>query len=300
MRTALLDWHNEHGRPPLSYAWAPTSNELAAQAPTEGMRRWQAEHPRWPSTTTVLRYFGSWSEALENAGLPVRRLLFDSSLEERVAAARRLAAAGFARATIAEQIGVTRGTVDTYLRSGRCAGCGTVIVQSASGLCRRCGHLRSSWTHEEILESIRDWARREGQPPTKREWTPSNARWHKEFPRWPTATIVASLFGGWNRALSAAGCDCRGRTWSAAEIVSALQAWAQANDGRPPAYGDWRTAGAGHPGVTVVAARFGSWRHAVEAAGLTPRHRRWTRESAVEAIQRSACAHEEVPSAERP
>lgn len=246
---------------------------------TEGMRRWKAEHPRWPSAATVLRYFGSWGEALESAGLPVRRLLLDRSLEERVHAAQHLAAMGLTQAAIGEQIGVSRSAVSTYLRAGSCRGCGAVIVQSASGLCRRCVRARSSWTREEIVEALSRWASREGAPPTKDEWRPADERWRTAAPEWPSATIVVWVFGSWNEALAAAGFRRRGRTWSTDEIVAALRRSARANGGKPPVYGDWMRAGPDHPGVTVVANRFGSWRSALIAAGFAPRHRRSTRES---------------------
>lgn len=291
MRAALRDWHREFKRPPLSYEWTPVSSAHADLPPTEGMRRWQTEHPRWPSTTTVLRYFGAWSGALEDVGLPVRRRLFDASLEERVLAAQHLAAAGLSQTAIGEQIGVSRTAVSTYLRAGSCRGCGTVIVQSSSGLCRQCAHVRSSWTQEEIIEAIRRWTNEEGEPPTKDDWRPANDRWRKEAPRWPSATVVVWAFGRWNDALKSAGYAPRGRTWSAEQIVAALRGWALAHNGAPPAYGDWAKASPDRPGVTVVADRFGSWTKALLAAGLAPRHRRWTRESAVAAIKEWSRSH---------
>lgn len=300
IRLALLDWNAEFGRPPLSYEWTPGPRQPGGGTTPEGIRRWCAEHPRWPSKSTVCRYFGSWGEALEDAGLPVRALLFESSLEERVLTARQLAASGVSRSAIADEIGVKPATVDSYLRSGRCRGCGGVVVQSSTGLCRQCGHLRSSWSREEILVAIREWVREADRPPSSAEWTSINPRWVAEVPRWPTKAIVVATFGTWNEGLRLAGCETRGRTWSQEEIIAAFQDWARSRGGRPPAYGDWRKAGTDHPGVTVVADRFGSWRQALIAANLVPRHRSWTKESAVSEIRRwSRSRGGAVPSSTR-
>lgn len=298
VRSALLDWNAEFGRPPLSYEWTPGPRSASGAPNSEGIHRWRTEHPRWPSKSTVARYFGSWGEALEDAGLPVRRLLFEASLEERVLTARRLVASGLSRSEIADGIGVKPATVDSYLRAGNCRGCGAIVVQSSSGLCRQCGHLRSSWSREQILEAINHWVREEGRPPSSAEWTLANPRWREEFPRWPTKAIVVATFGKWNYGLREAGCETRGRTWSREEIVEALQDWTRSHGGRPPAYGDFRRAGTEHPGATVVADRFGSWRQALIEAGLAPRYRRWTKEDALAKIRRWSRSHRgDVPSA---
>lgn len=295
VRAALLDWNAEFRRPPLSYEWAIGAAELAGLAPTEAMRRWQAEHPRWPSRTTVLRHFGAWSEALEDAGLPVRRLLFDVSLQDRVLAAQRLAAIGLTQTAIANEIGVSRSAVATYLRAGSCDQCGTVIVQSSTGLCRKCAHLRPSWSREEIAEAIRRWTDQEGRPPTKDQWRPTNERWRTEFPAWPTATIVVWAFGGWNAALEAAGYEGRGRSWSTNEILEAIHRWARAHGGTPPGYGDWIAGDEDHPSATTVAKCFGSWTAGLAAAGLVPRHPRWTPERVVAALREWGRSHGGCP-----
>jgi len=291
IREALLDWEAQFRRPPLSYEWATGAAELAGLAPTDAMRRWQAEHPRWPSRTTVLRHFGAWSEALEDAGLPVRRLRFDVPLEERVLAAQRLAALGLNQTAIANEIGVSRSAVATYLRAGSCDRCGAVIVQSSTGLCRKCAHPRSSWTPEEILEAVRRWTDQEGQAPTRDHWRPGNERWRREFPAWPTATIVVWAFGRWNAALEAAGYEPRGRSWSKNETLEAIKHWARAHEDTPPSYGDWITAEEHHPSATTVAKYFGSWTTGLLAAGLAPHHPRWTQQTVVAALREWAAAN---------
>lgn len=70
--------------------------------------KWMDEHPRWPSSSCVAAHFGSWSAALAAAGLPARRLTFETSVADRVTSARRLADGGMTIRAIARALGVSR------------------------------------------------------------------------------------------------------------------------------------------------------------------------------------------------
>lgn len=50
IRQALFEWRFEHGRSPKAEEWRAS------------------EDPRWPSTSTVIRLFGSWNKAIVSAG----------------------------------------------------------------------------------------------------------------------------------------------------------------------------------------------------------------------------------------
>ena len=111
--TALRDWVAETGR-------APRRNDWSGERPAEAgvlQRKWMLEHPRWPSSSCVTDHFGSWAAALDAAGLPVRRLTFETSVADRVDAARRLAAAGMSIREVAVTLGVSRSSVHNYLQS---------------------------------------------------------------------------------------------------------------------------------------------------------------------------------------
>lgn len=54
------------------------------------------------------------------------------------------------------------------------------------------------WTDQEILDALVAWARREGRPPTFRDWVSATYE-H------PTAFTARAHFGSWNRALELAG-----------------------------------------------------------------------------------------------
>jgi hypothetical protein len=57
--------------------------------------------------------------------------------------------------------------------------------------------------------------------------------------------------------------------WTDAEILGALEAWADSH-GRPPAQMEWRKADGTHPCAKLVASRFKTWTRALKQAGLEP------------------------------
>jgi hypothetical protein len=86
----------------------------------------------------------------------------------------------------------------------------------------------------------------------------------------------------------------RPRRWSDREIVEALRDWAARYD-RPPLSSDWRHAAPDHPSVALAQRRFGSWRAALDAAGLAPRRPEWTRERVLAAIRTHIDRHRRPP-----
>jgi hypothetical protein len=170
----------------------------------------------------------------------------------------------------------------------------------------------SRYTADEILEAIRRWARRYGQPPTSSDWEPARARrmgqpWRAarfEAGEWPTVRMVRGRFGSFNAAVRAAGLRprraptrLRPNLTGPDAIVEAIVEWtrrygdiptmadwdpvrarALGQEWRIPRYhdGDW-------PSARSVAHHFGSFAAAVSAAGLVPRPRASTREAREEA-----------------
>ena len=107
---ALHDWTREVGRPPFAYEWSPGGSRAAGRS-SRVWERWAREYPRWPEARTVAHYHRTWGAALLVAGLAGGREPLELSLNERVEAARRMAAAGFSAAQICEEVGVCGGTV---------------------------------------------------------------------------------------------------------------------------------------------------------------------------------------------
>ena len=80
------------------------------------------------------------------------------------------------------------------------------------------------------------------------------------------------------------------KPWDELDTIQALQIWSEKH-GRPPWSMEWDHAQPEHPCSNTVRERFGSWRSALEAAGLElpPRRprgeRHWPREEILKALQ---------------
>src|SRR4051794_26712838 len=70
------------------------------------------------------------------------------------------------------------------------------------------------WTRDTIIEKIREWEARYGEPPCSADWNPSLARWRAQEWRieryqegvWPSTNAVKRPFGGsFDAAVCAAG-----------------------------------------------------------------------------------------------
>lgn len=266
----LVEWAAEHGGPPRAYDWNPPMAR-AMGLPTAGCDRWEREHPRWPGHATVVRYFGTWAQALHAAGLALPPPERDLSLSERVQAARRLRVDGLTKREIADVLGVSVRTVGNYLAAQPCLRCAQPVVKSGSGLCRGCviaARPPAPWTQSAVLAALRRWEQQTGAQPTPSDWGDRRAardRWHREQPAWPSYGQVVRLFGGWRAMLEAGGRAPLTRAWSGEEIVHALRRHARAH-GRLPTARQWTRRGPDHPPASTVVLRFGSWSAALHAA----------------------------------
>jgi HNH endonuclease len=241
---ALREWATQTGGPPRRQDW---TGERSSDGST-AQRKWMAEHPRWPSSSCVAAHFGSWSAALEAAGLPARRLTFETSVADRVAAARRMAAGGIAIWAIAQALEVSVSSVNNYLRARPCPACGGPVTSRRAERCSACtAHeptVARAWTREAVRGAMRDWQAEHGRAPSYRDWTPSRGRprrWEAESPRWPSAAVVCDLYADchdpWNAALADAGAQVRFRRWSDDAVRTALAGfWART--GRVPTRAD--------------------------------------------------------------
>ena len=272
---AMRAWASETGAPPRSWEWCPGSARNAGLI-SDRESKWEREHPRWPGNTTVYRYFRSWGEALEAAGLkPFVRYEHDLPLVERVARAQAMSAAGASISEIMAEIGVSRVTVYGYLKAHRCAQCTGFVVRGGD-LCHRCATRRGNpkrWSATELLDAVAAWEELEGRPPTNDAWRPANNgepnRWQQEFPRWPPASAARIVFGDWTSMMLAAGHPPYHPKWDREQVIDALQRMA-GELGRAPTKEECDESPDGYPSASTVKRRFGSFTAGVRAAGLEP------------------------------
>lgn len=296
---ALKVWARETGAPPKSLDWCPSSGRSAGLTGPEPTK-WELEHPRWPGSTTVYRYFESWSEALEDAGLPLwtRRRRYRSTVAERVEAAKRMHADGASTREIADHLEVGWGTAHNYLRAHPCEQCSGPVVRDGR-LCHPCSTRQANprrWSEEDVLAAARDWRAETGRWPTSLDWKrpqlgEPETKWSLEFPRWPPASIGKIVFGTWNELRLAMGAEPYQPPWLPEEILDAIRRW-EREHGRVPKKGEWEIAPKGFPSAATVRRSFGgSFNAAVAAAGLQPHQKNWSAERVALALAQFAVDH---------
>jgi transposase len=162
---------------------------------------------------------------------------------EKVAEAQRLQARGLLQREIAARMGVSFKTVNAWLNDpdlsrqrerrkryqGTCKHCGAATDGSngkaaAPDVCARCLPFDPDWlaaitywTSERIIEAIRYWNVKYGEPPAVADWRPHRSRTMNDSARAarserehaagkvPSSTHVYKRFPSWNAALEAAG-----------------------------------------------------------------------------------------------
>lgn len=300
---ALVDWANEFGGPPRTLEWGPPERAADVIGRVRA-QRWAAEYPRWPSWGTVARHFGSWSQALESAGLRRRRTgPWDLDLPERVHTAKRMHAEGVHLGEIAAHLNVHRDTVTAYLSASPCPECGDPVISRYAKHCRAChdGHPRPSWSAERILEALGDWTEQEGEPPRLEDWDTSEdpaRRWAREWPRWPSSHQVLQQFGRWRLALQAANVNAYAHNgfWNRDTILSAIETFASQH-GRAPGWRDLEDPSFRLPAHSTILEHFDSIETARQQAGLTnPYALRWNPATITVAIQAFELANQRAPT----
>jgi hypothetical protein len=120
-----------------------------------------------------------------------------------------------------------------------------------------------TWTPAAMVYALRRFGAEHGHPPTARQWSRSG-------PAHPSASLVATAFGSWERGLRAAGLQATKRgAWTRAEIADALRALAD-ELGRPPRAADLRRGDRRTPGYATIRRHYGSLNDALRAARLEP------------------------------
>lgn len=187
-------------------------------------------------------------------------------------------------ARIADELQLAPSTVRCYLNATPCPRCGepmtTTYLGRGARSCQSCAAKETkapAWTPEGILAALRRWSTETGEAPKRDHWAaspgrrrPRHRKWEAEFPAWPSAAEVATHFGGWNRALQAAGLALHlSPRWTRERISGAMQTWVEEHGG-PPRRADWARAEPGvRPGHSTVRRAFGSWEAALQASGMS-------------------------------
>jgi hypothetical protein len=181
------------GQPPRQIDWSSTSGEH-------------------PSMRAVLALFGgSWNDALEAAGLPVRyargwtrqRVLDALRADARARGRPPRSADWFHAAAGRPTVGVVRNHFGSWNAALRAADLEVT-------------HEMGKWTRETVLDALRRLEHELGRPPK------SGELYRSPGPTYPTATIVSRKLGSWAEA-------CRELGWP--EAASAVPSGAKGHAG---------------------------------------------------------------------
>ena len=210
---------------------------------------------------TAYRLFGSWRDAIEQAGVhePVSRAR-KWNRERIVAAIRGLARQGQDVSFAAVRRAEPR-LVQAAYRHPELGNWGNAL--RAAGLGASSHGRRRSWSRQQIINEIQAMAR------AGSSLAFSHAR--RTNPKVVSAACSPRHFGAWGNAVAAAGFDYeehrRRRRWTRERILATIRHLRA--QGHPLSASELERAAWG---ALVAAARkpamFGSWRHAVESAGI--------------------------------
>jgi AraC-like DNA-binding protein len=144
-------------------------------------------------------------------------------------------AEGLSIAQIADRLGRSPATIKAYFYDptgekaravkgrypGVCRGCGADTQPrngkgDAYAYCKAChpGAIARRWTRERVLDAMREWRARYGKPPSSYDWSRTHAvrrggealAWLTQGD-WPSASVVAAVFGSWSAAREAASSE---------------------------------------------------------------------------------------------
>lgn len=205
-----------------------------------------------------VKYFGTWDDAMLAAGLqPTYRRWTKQRIVDEL---RNRHERGLSMRNISIEDGAL------YQAAARLFGSWPKALDSAGLPFKRRTHSRT-WTHERVLQGIRDRVQR--GLPIKRTWCENPQLYYAAKKR----------FGGWHKALLAAGIESRPRrTWTKQKVVDEIRLRHKNGDCLPTK--------CSNPLYCAATRRFGNWQNALEAAGLpVKRHRKWSPDRVIDALQ---------------
>jgi hypothetical protein len=200
------------------------------------------------------RYFGSWPNALEAAGVPCRRRRQWSK-----------------EAVLQELRDWHRGKVR---RPG-------ALAHAAK---QRFGSTRKAWEAAGLDPPYHKWTRRRVieaiQDGYVRRMTAHIAGYRDKS----LAAAAKRLFGSWADALVAAGLprelgQPKTRHWNATQVIETIRAWHQSGRRLANVHREDRSL------YAAAATYLGTWRHAVQAAGLCVSRQQWTPQKVIHRLK---------------
>lgn len=215
------------------------------------------ESGRSPKPDTLRKYFGSWNQALEKAGIPATKAKKKSGLskEEMLQALKGV---------YEENKGII--TKSSYADARKSPTVGTIerAFGSWSDALIQAGidpfkSQEARYTNEELLNILRGYYEVNGH---------LSMEDYKESGQKPTSATIVRRFGSWGNAMREAGLemDKVEKRYTREDIIAEIRRCYEENGKKVSVnlylYGEYK------PTLTTINKVFGSWKKAVAAAGL--------------------------------
>lgn len=211
--------------------------------------------------TTAYKLFGGWREAIAQAGATAPEGRARNWTVERIVAEVRGMAAQGRDLSYSGALEANPRVVAAAYRNPELGNWGRAL--EAAGLAPEAHRRRGAWTRQAIIEQIRGLAA-QGRPL-------SFGAARAARPDLVAAACSERHFGSWERAVAAAGLDYDGirrrRRWTPERIVAAIK-HLHASGGPLTTTALRRGGWAGLVAAARRPGMFGSWRDAVECAGI--------------------------------
>src|SRR3972149_10373533 len=212
-----------------------------------------AKNSKYPSYASYYSWFGSWKDAIKEAGLLekteiVRERIYTD--EELLESLRRFKGE---EGRIPKQ--------EDFVNNPKYPGFVTIVkwfgswnnALKLSGLV----NIFTNYTDEELLEFLIKFERKEGRIPRQEDFIGN--------PNCPSHNLYKSRFGSWNNAIKCAGL-IPGQYISNEELLESLRRF-KGEEGRIPKQEDFVN-NPKYPGFMTIVKWFGSWNNALRLSGL--------------------------------
>jgi DNA-binding protein H-NS len=208
-----------------------------------------------PSASTISTYFGSWTKALQAAGLKTNeKFAKNYSKEEIIKALQRYAEENDGFLTYDLYRNKKYKPSDTTIRKK--FGSWNQALREAGIMTNR--EVEKWYTEEEVLRILQNVSEN-GKAITIDEYKKQKIQ--------PNFDTIVALFGSWNEAIKKAGLKENSVVYTDEEMIKALQKYSQ-KKGKFTSldYVKDRI----QPSYPAIQQRFGSWANAVKNAGIEP------------------------------
>jgi hypothetical protein len=262
---AMQRFQRIHGRPPMRSDWPGMS--------------------QYPSATVVELRFGSWTRAMEAAGLAGSRIRWD---RERIIQAIRDHADVHGRPPKStdwehrDPLGRWPSQSTVYLFFGNWS-----RAMQAAG--QPLPAVRPRWESDAMIAALRGFAAAHSRAPWIGELGPEHGL--------PSPGTLAARFGSLEAGFKAAGLQLRRRgEWDREAAIEAIRLFTEEH-GHPPTRAQWSTNGElDAPSTSKLERLFGSWSEALVAAGVAAPRAAWDRSRILQAMREWTTQHGHAPT----